>query len=142
MTCTMMDGDNTILSDVQLLPITTLTSTSWSALQTVLNRPGHHHLSVKATPLRRNPSLVEFAATIRIQGVTSEPRTHQGNFTFEWRERKCIQLKEGEFAQRHLRLINHDHNTGMITAVVRSLSKSLFDPLWTVFTYRLEFQQA
>lgn len=142
MTCTMMDGDHIILSDVQLLPITTLTSTSWSALQTVLTRPGHHHLSIKATPLRHNPSLVEFAAKIRIQGITSEPGVHRGNFTFEWNERNRLQLKEGEFAQRHLRLVNHGHNTGMITAVVRSLSTSLFNSSLTVFTCRLEFQQA
>lgn len=116
---TLLDGDTAVLSDMEVHPMDTLSSTSIPELNTLASQPGIHRLVVKATPRVFTSSTDSFDASIHILYVSDRPEAMQGNFTFGWKESSQIKLKEGEFCQRYLQIGHIDHDMGMVTAVVR-----------------------
>ena len=118
MVFTLLDDDTPVLSDMEVYPMDTLSSTSIPELNTLISRPGMHRLVLKASPKIFSSSLDSFDTSIHILYVSDQPEIKQGNFTFGWKENSPIKLKEGEFCQRYLQIGHIDHDMGMVTAVV------------------------
>lgn len=111
-----MDGNKELLYLDSVTANTIITTRLYPELHSLLERPGDHILRMIASTL--SPTLSQsFDSFLQLRYVVKEPVSH-GHFVFEWMEKEPLKMKEGEFAQRTLRVVNQHHDTGMVTAVV------------------------
>ena len=111
-----MDGNKELLYLDSVTANTIITTRLYPELHSLLERPGDHILRMMASTL--SPTLSQsFDSFLQLRYVVKEPVSH-GQFVFEWMEKEPLKMKEGEFVQRTLRVVNQHHDTGMVTAIV------------------------
>lgn len=116
MSLRVMDGNTELLSLENVTPSSIITTQLYPDLHPLLERSGDHILRLIAST-KYPTQLQSFDSFVHLRYVTKEPRSH-GHFIFEWIEKKPLEIKEGEFVQRTLRIVNQHHDTGMVTAIV------------------------